>query len=296
MPWIRATPRSSVLPCQMRLPLQSRMETSAPATGPARVEGRDPDERGLAAPLEMSRQVRHKGRRGHVQGGGLSQEVGAQDAALELHDVEAGLSQGDADHLEGLSAFRHRQLEFLSARLSREDGLLAGGCGDVSQPVNDPLLPVEIHFPDLALHLLGDGRRLPGGLRLSLSASPGRGLRVLGEDLLGLSLDGKQVVLQLCFDVSHRHGQKRVCRLEDPEAGGKLRKRGIALRLHRQREPVGVGQGPPRVILHPLRHCDGEIGLFGEGSRKGDHLCNRVGSSSSCRLSASKLCRFGSGA
>jgi len=35
VPWIRAMPRSSVLPCQMRLPLQSRIETSAPATGPA---------------------------------------------------------------------------------------------------------------------------------------------------------------------------------------------------------------------------------------------------------------------
>jgi len=120
--------------------------------------------------------------------------------------MKARLSEGDADDLEGLSAFGNGQLEFLSARLSREDGLLPGGRGDVAQPVDDPLLTVEAYRPDLALHLLGDGGRLPCSFRLWLPASPGRGLRY---DFLGLALDGEQVALQLRLDVSHRYGQNR---------------------------------------------------------------------------------------
>ena len=54
-----------------------------------RVERRHPDERRLLAPLEVHRQVRHEGRRRHVERAGRAGSARAEPRARQLDDVES---------------------------------------------------------------------------------------------------------------------------------------------------------------------------------------------------------------
>jgi hypothetical protein len=123
----RARPLASVRPFHSGSPRQSWMTTSAPATGLATVQRGHPHHGILAPMLEVHAEVGDQHARAHVHRRLLVEQGLAQAPRLDLDDVEAGLGQRDADHLEGarVAAGELRQVEPL--------GLSIAGSSDTSR-------------------------------------------------------------------------------------------------------------------------------------------------------------------
>ena len=200
------------------------------------VEGRHPYEGGFAPLLEVHGQVGDQHGRGHVHGLRRIEQRLAQDGAFDLDDVEPGLLQRDPDHLEGTGPQGLGDLEFLDGTIPGEQGRIPLGGGDPAQP---------------GLHLLGPARRDVDDLAGHLAGRAG--------------LHFQHPRFRLGLDVADGHGQRRVgVAFDDAETRRKLGKRRIAGRTDLEREPVGVGQRPARVVLDAGRELELKVGIGGQ--------------------------------
>ncbi|CUS46499.1 hypothetical protein MGWOODY_Smn3527 [hydrothermal vent metagenome] len=198
----------------------------------ARIEMSHPGKAPFPAPFEMHRHVGDERRRRDIARRLAAEQRLAEHRTGQLDNIESGLAERDADHLEILALAGQADLQRRTAG-SGED---RSGAGVVDGDRLGPLLDLMA----LVTARLVDG------------AQPFGDLAVQPVDAQRLAGDRHAQALQRRLDVAHGDGKDALLlRLEDTEGRGELHQRRRLVETDIEREALGIGQRPAALVLDP---------------------------------------------
>ena len=221
----------------------------------AAVERGDPDQRIVAARLQVHREVGDQCGGAHVHRPGRGEQGVAEQLALDLDDVVARLRERDADHLEFGAAPGLGQILADDAGAALEEGQFARVVG--VDAVQHLAVDLDLHLARLLLELLQRVHR-------------GDHVGVLGQALAAEAVAARQAEaggFQRRLDVAQRDRQQSaLLQFDDAEIAGELGQRRQAAGARLQRKTGRVGQRPAGFVLESGRDLDGEFGVLRQGA------------------------------